>query len=87
MHIFGDAMFGTTVAGLILSVNQITGIFISGKTKYMKYLTFVIKAVRDFVANHDTNATVIQRLWEMLAVEKWLQNASRENWNKAHSFS
>jgi hypothetical protein len=53
----------------------------------VEHFTFVIKAVRDFVANHDTNATVIQRFREMLAVEKWLQNASRENWNKAHSFS
>jgi len=60
---------------------------LSGIVKNRKYLTFVIKAVRYFVANHNTNAAVIQRFREMLAVEKWLQNASRENWKNTHLFS
>lgn len=50
-----------------------------GLRRILIYFTFVIKAVSDFVTNHNTNAAVIQRLREMLAVEKRLQNASREN--------
>ena len=41
--------------------------------------TFIVEAVRDLVADDDSDAAVVERLGEVLAVEVRLQDARGEN--------
>ena len=41
--------------------------------------TFIVEAVRDLVPDDDADATVVERLREVLAVEIRLQDARGEN--------
>ena len=47
----------------------------------------VVEAVRDLVPDDDANAAVVERLREVLVVERRLQDASGEHWNYSLSDS
>jgi hypothetical protein len=50
-------------------------------------LTFIIKPVCNLVTNDNTDASIVQRLWEVLAVEERLKDSSREYCNISYEFT
>lgn len=43
-----------------------------GLVKLNNVPTFVVEAMSDLVSDHDSDASVVERLGEVLAVEQWL---------------
>ena len=46
---------------------------------FVELASFVVEAVRDFVADDDADAAVVERLGELAAVEQRLQDTGREH--------
>jgi hypothetical protein len=57
----------------------VRNVFLLGVQSFHLWLTFVVKPVRDLVANHNADSAIVERLGEVLAVEEGLKDSRREH--------